>query len=156
MCIPCVCRLCGHLNSHSLLLKLIMATVQKSGSRCFANQHECRCCRGFRKRRRCMTHYVPTIQQASSSHYTLNRNIYPRFFLMYLFCNESMAIQWQSVCVYKVGVVVSAEFRNQVRQRTIIIILRLDFVLFFFNNLSPIPSFHSFFMFLHSCYTHHP
>jgi len=47
-------------------------------------------------------------------------------------------------------------------------ILRLDFGLFFlityhhhplccfFINLSPIPSFHSLFMFLHSCYTHHP
>jgi len=54
-----------------------------------------------------------------------------RFFLMYLFCNESMAIQWQSDCVYKAGVVVPPELRNQVRQRTIIIILRLDFVLFF-------------------------
>jgi hypothetical protein len=40
-----------------------------------------------------------------------------RFFLMYLFCNESMAIHWQSVCVYKIRVVVPAEFRNQVRQR---------------------------------------
>ena len=99
-----------------------------------------------------------------------------RFFLMYLFCNESMAIQWQSDCVYKAGVVVPPELRNQVRQRTIIIILRLDFVLFFlityhqsllsihsscsfipatltilrldfglffFNNLSPTPFIHS-------------
>ena len=33
--------------------------------------------RGFRKRRQCMTHYVPTMQQASSSHYTSNPNIYP-------------------------------------------------------------------------------
>ena len=79
-----------------------------------------------------------------------------RFFLMYLFCNESMAIQWESVCDYKVVVVVPAEFRNQVRQCTIIIILRLDFVLFFLNNLSPILPFHSFFMFLHSCYARHP
>ena len=54
------------------------ATVQNRGPQCFANQHECRCCRGFRKRRQCMTHYVPTIQQASSSHYTSNPYIYPQ------------------------------------------------------------------------------
>ena len=53
------------------------ATVHKSAPHCFANQHECRCCRGFRKHRQC-THYVPTIQPASSSHYTPNPYIYPQ------------------------------------------------------------------------------
>jgi hypothetical protein len=45
--------------------------------------------------------------------------------------------------------------RNQVGQRTIIIILRLDLVLLF-NNLSPQAPFHSFFVLIHSYYTHHP
>jgi len=30
-------------------------------TQCFANQHECRCCRSFWKHPQCMTHYVPTI-----------------------------------------------------------------------------------------------
>jgi hypothetical protein len=50
------------------------ATVQKRGPQCFANQHECRCCRGFRKRRQCMTHYVPTIPvQPKEALYTQSR-----------------------------------------------------------------------------------
>ena len=48
--------------------------MQKSGPYCFANQHECRCCRGFRKRRQCMTHYVPTMPvQPKEALYTQSR-----------------------------------------------------------------------------------
>ena len=32
----------------------------------FANQRECRCSRSFRKQRRCMTYYVPTIQRGKN------------------------------------------------------------------------------------------
>jgi hypothetical protein len=59
-----------------------------------------------------------------------------RFFLMYLFCDESMAIQY----LKDIG----------------LIILRLGLVLFFLNNLSPLAPFHSFFVLIHSYYTHHP
>ena len=59
-----------------------------------------------------------------------------RFFLLYLFCNESMAIQY----VKDIG----------------LIILTLDLVLFFFNNLSPLAPFHSFFVLIHSYYILHP
>ena len=59
-----------------------------------------------------------------------------RFFLMYLFCNESMAIQY----LKDIG----------------LIILRLDLVLFFFNNLSPLAPSHSFFVLIHYYDTHHP
>ena len=47
----------------------------------------------------------------------------------------------QSVCVYKVRVVVPAEVRLGV---------------IFFNNLSPLAPFHSFFVLIHSYYNLHP
>ena len=58
------------------------------------------------------------------------------FFLMYLFSNESMAIQYL--------------------KHIPLISLRLDLVLFFSNNLSPLAPFHSYFVLIHSYYTHHP
>jgi hypothetical protein len=59
-----------------------------------------------------------------------------RFFLMYLSCDESMAIQYLTYHHSLFSIHSSCKFI-----RTILIILRLGLVLFFFNNLSPPASF---------------
>ena len=71
-----------------------------------------------------------------------------RFFLMYLFCDESMTIQY----LQDIGLLRSKMQCNTCgRDMT-----WLGLVLLFFNNLSPLPLFHSFLVQIHSYNTHHP
>ena len=92
-----------------------------------------------------------------------------RFFLMYLFCNESMALQYLKdigLIILRLDLVLFflITYRHSLFSihsscrfiPTIRIILRLDMVLLFFNNLSPLVLFHSFLVLIHSYNSHYP
>ena len=104
-----------------------------------------------------------------------------RFFLMYLFCEESMVIQYLkyiglrrsklqcNTCgrdmtwlgLVLLFLITYQHFLFSIHSScrfipTIRIILRLDMVLLFFNNLSPLVLFHSFLVLIHSYNSHYP
>jgi hypothetical protein len=130
----------------------------------FANRRECRChrlsrrcCCVFPKHPLCMTHYVPTIQQASIYTQSQYRPTMQGFvlndFSARVKCRVFCGSYSSKIMVEKV-VHITSEYEERLRRCEYV--PRLSFGLRMLrDNLSPLFPFHSFLMPIHSYNTHH-